>query len=259
MEKMRGYGFSETILGWVRAFLSDRKHRVCVNGSYSSWAEVSSGIPQGSVYGPVLFLLYINDITEVINNNIYLFADDTKIYSQITETNPPSTLQEDLNNLEKWSKTWLLLFHPDKCKIMHLGNRNEDPYQYYLDNIPLDHTDLENDLGINFDSKLRFSTHIDKIAKKANTIMGVVRRSFKCLDEDTFKKLYKGVVRPHLEYGVQIWNPNLKKDIVKLEGVQRRATKQVNKFQDMDYKERLEKLKLPTLIYRRLWGDMIEV
>ncbi len=89
--------------------------------------------------------------------------------------------------------------------------------------------------------------------------MGVVRRSFKCLDEETFKKLYKGVVRPHLEYGVQIWNPNLKKDIVKLEGVQRRATKQVNKFKDMDYKERLEKLQLPTLIYRRLRGDMIEV
>ncbi len=230
-----------------------------MNGTYSNWAEVTSGIPQGSVLGPILFVLYINDITEIVSNNIYLFADDTKIYSQITTTNTPETLQNDLNLLEKWSKTWLLLFHPDKCRVMRLGNRPDQPYDYKLEDTSLEYTDTEKDLGITFDNKLKFNSHINIITKKANSVMGIVRKCFRYLDEDIFKRVYKGIVRPHLEYGVPIWNPHYKKDIRQLEGVQRRATKQINTLKNMSYQERLNKLGLPTLLYRRLRGDMIEV
>ncbi len=156
-------------------------------------------------------------------------------------------------------KKWLLLFHPDKCRVMRLGNRTDMPFNYTLDNTVLDHTELEKDLGINFDNKLKFSSHINSITKKANSVMGIVRRCFRYMDEDMFKKLYKGIVRPHLEYGVPIWNPHYKKDIRQLEGVQRRATKQINTIKNLSYPERLRRLAIPTLLYRHLRGDMIEV
>ncbi len=112
----------------------------------------------------------------------------------------------------------LLLFHPDKCRVMRIGSRPDIPFNYTLDNTALDHTESEKDLGINFDNRLKFSSHINSITKKANSVMCIVRRCFRYMYEDIFKKLYKGIVRPHLEYGVPIWNPHYKKDIRQLEG-----------------------------------------
>ena len=123
----------------------------------------------------------------------------------------------------------------------------------------LEETTCEKDLGVQIDNRLTFSDHINEKVNKANSIMGVVRRAFRHLDAKTFNLLYKGTVRPHLEYAVPIWNPHLKKDIKKIERVQRRATKQIPELKNMSYKERLNKLKLPTLVYRRMRGDMIEV
>ena len=139
-----------------------------------------------------------------------------------------------------------------------MGNKKGVKYEYNLGNIPLQETVCEKDLGVNIDNNLKFSQHIDSIVNKANSIMGIIRRAFKHLDPETFLKLYKGLVRPNLEYAVQVWNPYWKKDIRKIEAVQRRATKQINGLRDMEYADRLRKLELPTLIYRRMRGDMIE-
>ncbi len=119
-------------------------------------------------------------------------------------------------------------------------------------------TTCEKDLGVHIDDHLKFSYHIAKIVNKAHAIMGSIRRAFRFLDADIFFKLYKGLVRPHLEYAVQVWHPYQKKEIRKIEAVQRHATKQICNMKNLEYSERLKKLKLPTLLYRRMRGDMLE-
>ena len=116
----------------------------------------------------------------------------------------------------------------------------------------------EQDLGIHLDNKLTFEQHLQAKINKANSVMGIIRRTYTYLDESSFLMLYKALVRPHVEYANQIWSPYLKKDINSIENVQRRATKQIAGMQNLTYEERLRKLKLPTLAYRRLRGDMIE-
>ena len=133
------------------------------------------------------------------------------------------------------------------------------PFNYKLRDATLQDLNCEKDLGVQIDNSLTFSKHINEKVNKANSMMGVVRRAFRHLNIKTFNTLYKGIVRPHLEYAVPIWNPHLKKDIIKIEKVQRRATKQIPELKNMSYKERLTTLKLPTLVYRRMRGDMIEV
>ena len=256
--KLRGYGFKNNMCEWITDFLTDRKHQVCINGTLSEPAEVTSGIPQGSVLGPVLFVIFINDLPDTVNSNVLLFADDTKIFSKIVNPTDNDTLQQDIHQLHNWSSTWQLPFHPGKCKVLHLGGQNKDEHVYHMDNVPLERSDVEKDLGVLIDNKLSFSPHIDHAIKKANSVMGIIRRSFKHLDKYTFTKLYKSLVRPHLEYAVQVWHPHLKKDIKRVEAVQRRATKQVNDIKEKEYKDRLVELKLPTLLYRRIRGDMIE-
>ena len=257
LAKMRGYQIHNQICDWVQNFLSDRIQQVCVNGTMSESAPVTSGIPQGSVLGPVLFILFINDLPDNIDNEIYLFADDTKIYSTVNSPLEEENLQRDLSKLEEWSNRWLLQFNASKCKVLHLG-KNKGSHEYSLNNTNLEASNIEKDLGVNIDNNLSFSDHINIIVNKANRTMGVIRRSFKNLNQHIFLKLYKGLVRPQLEYAGQVWSPYLKKDIKKLESVQRRATKLVNDLNEDDYKVRLKRLKLPTLLYRRMRGDLIE-
>ena len=258
ISKLKGYGFTNNICNWVQDFLHDRKHRVSVNGNVSEPANVTSGIPQGSVLGPVLFVLYINDLPESVLNDVLLFADDTKIFSQINNLEDVEKLQSDIDKLQEWSTIWQLPFHPGKCRVIQMGHQLEHNYDYTMSNTVLEKSNQEKDLGVIVDNKLSFTQHIDKAINKANSVMGIIRRSFKFLDTICFKKLYKSLVRPHLEYAVQVWHPYLKCNIRRIEAVQRRATKQLNDLKDLDYKERLVKLDLPTLLYRRLRGDMIE-
>ena len=126
--KISSYGMAGEI-DWVAAFLSDRMQKMCVNGKAFPCAQVTSGIPQRSTIGLVLFILYINDLSDVVLNDVYLFADDTKIYSEISNINDCVSLQEDLDNCVKLSDTWLLAFFPDKCKVVRLGNRSDEAYE----------------------------------------------------------------------------------------------------------------------------------
>lgn len=195
-----------------------------------------------------------------------MYSSCSKMYPKNGQ--PPEQLQNDLHKLDTWSETWLLRFHPSKCHQLVI-NRSRDDGRTVQRSLPstnigqghiaLECVTAEKDLGITIDNKLSFVTHIDSICSKARQIMGLIRRTIDNLSPEIFKPLFVALVRSHLEYGQAVWSPHTKRDIDKLESVQRTATKQVNGLRNMSYPDRLRRLKLPTLKYRRCRGDMIEV
>ena len=259
--KLESYGIQGEILNWIKSFLQDRTQQVVVNGSTSNVAPVISGIPQGTVLGPVLFVIYINDLLDAISSDGLMFADDTKVYRQIASLDDALHLQDDLMKLENWSKTWLLQFNADKCHVLTLGKFEDikHAHQYSLCNNELEHVSSEKDLGVTIDEELKFEEHIARKIQVANGIVGQIRRSFSFLDAETFRRIFVAFVRPHLEYCQAVWSPHLRRNIDALENVQIRATKLVDGLSNLDYPERLKRIDLPTLAYRRRRGDMIEV
>ena len=160
VHKIEKYGITGNILGWTKAFLSGRTQCVVLNDVKSKIARVTSGIPQGSVLGPILFVIYINDMPEVVDKDsiVYLFADDTKVFRHIQSQEDTIQLQSDINNLLQWSEKWLLKFHPDKCVSMKVSNKRSFPpqNQYSMGQAPLQASECEKDIGIYIDNKLQF-------------------------------------------------------------------------------------------------------
>ena len=255
--KMEALGIRGDILKWVKSFLSGRTQCVNVDGAFSSWKKVISGIPQGSVIGPILFVIFINDMPEqVIHNFCKLFADDCKLFGPVNASGE-NLVQSDLAKLEQWSKIWQLPFNAKKCKVMHFGHNNPKR-KYVLNGQELEATRAEKDLGVMVDDNLKFHIHTASAAKKANQMLGVIKRTYVTRDADTITTLYKSMVRPHLEYGNAIWGPCYVGDLKSVEGVQRRATKMVSEIRELSYEDRLRTLKLPSMEYRRKRGDMIQ-
>ena len=196
-------------------------------------------------------------------NSIRLFADDSKLYRAVTSVDDDrKSLQRDINRLDAWSQKWMLKFLPDTCKIMRIGQRHRE-HTYTMNTSDGLITELkkktaEKDLGVTMHNRLTFSEHINNTVKKVNQVMGMIRRTFKFINKEIFALLFKSRVRQILEYGNTIWSRRLKKDIDAIERVQRRATKTVPGLATMAYPEILRVLNLPTLIYRRARGDMIE-
>jgi len=235
--------------------------RVKVRGSFSGWFEMISGVPQGSVLGPLLFLLYVNDLSSWIQNSMRMFADDTKVWHKIVEDNDSSFLQADLKRLEEWSECWQLKFNPDKCKVMHIGHKIKTSYKMSDNGVDKVLEDLseEKDLGVFVTSDLKPSTQCVKAANKAQSDLRMIKRNFPKIDKDDFNILYKTYVRPHLEYCVQAWSLAMVKDIEVLQKVQQRATKWVKGLKNICYTDRLRILNLTTLEKRRKRGDLTEV
>ena len=261
LRKLESYGITDPLLSWISDFLNNRVQRVIVNGTPSPWSKVLSGIPQGSVLGPLLFIIFINDICESLSSSAYLFADDTKLFRIIKEDKDTELLQSDIDTIMKWSDKWLLRFNKEKCKLLSVNgsiSRN-----YYINtsdaSYKLDIVSSEKDIGVTFDSSLEFDQHISEKINKANSLCAMIRRSYKFLNCKMFLPSYKALVRSHLEYGNSVWSPYKMKYIDAIERVQRRATKMLPGMDQLTYEERLRKLKLPTLVYRRMRGDMIEV
>ena len=213
-----------------------------------------------------MFLIFINDLPLKVLSPLSLFADDSKIFTRIVdkeneakihENSGKDVLQQDLCNVLEWAKKWKMEFNVDKCKILHIGNNNPK-HKYNMDGKELIETEEEKDLGILMDCKLDFGSHIKEIVGRANRMVGMIRTAFACLNKKMFLSLYMALIRPLLEYCVQVWSPHLQKYIDLIERVQRRATKLVPELRDLPYEERLKKLKLTTLEERRVRGDMIE-
>jgi hypothetical protein len=258
--KMQSYGISEGICKWVEMFLCNRKQKVVINDAHSEWETVTSGVPQGSVLGPVLFVIFINDLPQEVISELLLYADDAKIYRTITNEADREQLQKDLHSMSIWSDIWLLSFHPDKLKKLTISRKEyQTERRYYVGADPVKNVNSEVDLGVCVDSELNFDEQRKLRIGKANKMVGAVRRSFQFLDPYTFVKLYKSMIRCHVENAVPVWFPYLQKDIDEVEAVQRRATKMLAATKGLEYEDRLRLLKLPTLVYRRHRGDLIEL
>ena len=221
---------------------------------------MTSGVPQRSVLEPVLFLIYINDLDVGINCGIKKFADDTKIYGKVNDANGISTMQSNLDTLMAWSIKWGMEFNVGKCKCMQLGKHRgvDENNKYRMSGMELEITKEEWDLGVittdNFKSAQQCSTAV----KKANRILGMIWRVIKKKSPEVLLPLYKGLVRPHLEYAVQAWSPSLIKDRELMERVQHRFTRMTPGMAELEYSNRLKQLGLPSLMCRRERGDLIE-
>jgi hypothetical protein len=256
--KLASYGICSSVLSWIRSFLANRTQRVRVGQARSGQAAVLSGIPQGSILGPILFTVFINDLPHEVHSLVKIFADDTKIYNKASNS---SVMQKDIHQLQEWSNKWKLFFNVSKCKVLHTGKNNPKcDYEMIVNDVieKLNECEEEKDLGVTFDAHLSFDPHINRVVNKANQMIGIIRRTFSFLDKNTFLKLYKAFVRPHVEYANVVWSPYLKRQSQTIERVQRRATKLLKECCGKSYGERLRYLNLHSLKGRRTRGDLIQ-
>ena len=255
--KLRNVGIGGNLLMWIKDFLVGRQQRVRVNSKLSSWETVLSGVPQGTVLGPVLFLLYVNDLPRLLSSSVLLYADDVKIWRAIQSKGDSLELQNDLERLSEWSQTWQLPINTSKCIVMHIGHQGTDTYT--MNNTELPIVQAHNDLGVIVSQDLKTTAHCRAIAAKGFRTLWSIRRAFRHLDAKTFLTLYTVFVRPKLEYCIQAASPCLKKDSELLERVQRTATRLIPGIAKLPYGTRLTKLNLFPLSYRRIRGDLITV
>ena len=173
-----------------------------MNNDVSDWSPVISGVPQGSILGPILFTLFVFDIPGEIESLISMFADDTKIYQLLTTDTSGEELEESLHLLEEWAEKMQMRFHPGKCKVMHLGSKNPKKNYSMKDGNGgmhvLEETTVEKDLGVKIDNLLKFTDHCQAKINTANKTLGFIRHSFQYMDKEIFTMLYKSLVRPHL-------------------------------------------------------------
>ena len=246
MLKIKSLGIMGNIYNCIEDWLKDRVQRVVLLGSSSKWIKVISGVPQGSVLGPLLFLIYINDIDESVCSNLLKFADDTKVFSVVTDIDDVNKLQNDLRNLCKWSQDWLMLFNVDKCKVMHIGNNNIKA-KYEMNSKFLEEVTEERDLGVIMQNDLKCSSQCIEAVKTANRVLGMIKRTFSVRDKSIILQLYQSLVRPHFKFSVQSWRPHFRNDIDLLEGVQRKSTKLISTIKDELYENRLRYVNLTTI------------
>nr|CAH8822191.1 unnamed protein product [Trichobilharzia regenti]CAH8832846.1 unnamed protein product [Trichobilharzia regenti]CAH8851638.1 unnamed protein product [Trichobilharzia regenti]CAH8868946.1 unnamed protein product [Trichobilharzia regenti]CAH8876533.1 unnamed protein product [Trichobilharzia regenti] len=253
--KLGSLGINKVVTDWIQDFLKDRRQRVRVNGVLSTWESVKSGVPQGTILGPLLFLIYVNEIPSVVKSSCLLFADDIKIWRALHDDSDQLALQEDLNLLSDWCKHWALEINLSKSVVMHVSHSHV--HNYSMNGITLPVVTEYKDLGVVVQHDLKTATNCRTAATKGFRMLWAIRKAFANFDADIFRILYPTYIRPHLEYGIQAASPCFKYEIDLLERVQRVGTKLIKGFSTLSYEERLSRLGLFPLSYRRLRGDLI--
>ncbi len=254
LHKLDHYGIRGEVNRWLESFLTNRSQQVVVGGEKSDSVPVGSGVPQGSVLGPSLFLFYINDIQARLHSKVRLFADDTIIYLVITSPADAAKLQEDLDLLSLWEERWMMSFHPDKCTVLTVTKKRKPTVsKYTLHGHTLEHVDCAKYLGIHLDSKLNWHHHVQSVCKKANGMIGFLRRNLNIASTSVKSLAYMSLVRPTIEYASAAWDPFLDCDITRIEKVQRRAARYVlNRYHNTSsVTNMLNILNWPTLQDRR--------
>ena len=204
------FGVEDTsTLKWIKGFLDNRKQSVVINGINSDSIPVSSGVPQGSVLGLILFLAYINDLPEQVRSRVRLFADDTAIYLAISSLSDAKILQDDLSKLEQWEKSWGMNFNPAKRQVLHVIRlKTSIPSKNFLHNTELETATAAKYLGVTISDDLSWGTCVNNISKKANQTLGFLKRNIKVHKQDLKSTAYKTLVRPQLEYASTVWSPH---------------------------------------------------
>ena len=224
--KLGNYGIKGNIHKWISAFLTQRKQQVVIDGISSTSCSVDSGVPQGTVLGPLLFLCHINDLPLSVSSQVRLFADDCLIYRNIKTADDQKQLQDDLSKLEDWAHKWGMRFNATKCYLMIIS-RSKSPWKhnYTLDNHTLEQVSDNPYLGITISDNLKWHSHISKTTKKANSILGFIRRNLRQCHSSLKETAYKSLIRSILDYSAVVWDPYLKGDIQNIENIQRRAAR----------------------------------
>ena len=259
--KLWQMGITGSVWKWFKFYLSDRVQSVLIDGATSSYLPVSSGVPQGSILGPLLFIIYINDLPSCASFvSTYLFADDTKCLGSISAPSDYVSFQSDLDTLQLWSNSQGLSFNASKCKLVQFPSSHMQTitnHQYKINNTVINCCDSHRDLGVIFSSDLTWNLHYSDIISKAYKTFYFLRRSMCSIHCPSTKlSLYISLIRQRVSYCSQLWRPHLLKDIQAIEKLQRRATKFILDDYISNYKDRLMSLKLLPL---SLWFEYLDV
>ena len=255
LRKLNYYGIRGTSLKWIEDFLSGRSQQVVVDGMFSETAPVTSGVPQGSVLGPILFLTFINDMPECVTSRCRLFADDSIVYRVTNNTHDCAKLQDDLASLEEWERKWGMEFNPSKCNILHVSRKKKPHLNLYnLKGTVLEAVDTATYLGVIVAKDLAWNHHVHKTVSKGTRALGFIKRNIRTSYQAVKELAYNTLVRPTLEYASTVWSPHQKELIKSLEMVQRRAARYVLRAYDRkdSVTDMLKTLKWETLEERRL-------
>ena len=262
LEKLSEIGLNPYIIKWIKSYLTDREQFVVVDGSSSNPLQVLSGVPQGSVLGPLLFLIYINDVVWQISSSskINLYADDIALYRTIYTPEDYDILQSDINAVNSCLASKHLSLNASKCCYLLLSRKRVHsipPPNLTLSDTPLKNVSSYKYLGVLITSNLMWSSHVTNICNKSRRLIGILYRQFyKYSSTDTMLRLYTSFIRPHLEYATVAWDPFLKKDIELIEDVQKFALKVCTKSWDASYSRLLETSHLPSMKTRRQYAKL---
>ena len=256
INKLRALGIAGQLLKWVHSFLTGRKQVVSIDGHTSSEGKVTSGVPQGSSLGPILFLIHIADIDDSLDHVfVSSFADDTRLMIGINKVEDTVKMQSDLNKTYMWAKENNMQFNTKKFEHLRYNHRSS-----LLTNLPsysspdgkvIQQVEAVKDLGVTMENSGLFDKQIEKVCCKSKRLAGWVLRTFRSREAKVMLILFKALVLPHLEYSCQLWSPVTAGNIGKLEAVQRNFTSKIWGMENFNYWERLEKLNLYSLERRR--------
>ena len=228
LDKLHYYGFKDSTLGWFKSYLTNRQQASCVNGNLSEAKTITTGVPQGSILGPLLFLIYMNDIgASFKHSKLNLYADDTLFYYSNPSINTIShVLKEDLSLVAAWLKTNKLSLHLEKTNSMLISSKpkGDNDLNLTLNDAPVTQVDSCKYLGVQIDSRLKFSDHFDMVLTRVRRAIGVFSRAARFIPPHARVTLFNTLILPHIDYCSTVWSTSIRKqDLIKLQRIQNRA------------------------------------